>query len=90
MQLLIDFILLSFVCYRLAQLITIERGPFAIFETLRQKTSDIEFVGELLTCPYCLGMWIALPLSLYATGIDWYIAWLAIAGGQAFLQGLSK
>ncbi len=95
----LNYVLLVFACYRLAQLITLDEGPFSIFSKLRIKVGAYDYgengeaktgLGRAMTCLYCLGIWIALPLSLYATGIDWYIAWFAIAGGQAFLQGLSR
>ena len=99
-----EIIILSLVCYRLAQLIATDEGPSfwrdkGIFLVLRvrlgaydrgENGEAITALGRAISCPYCLGMWIAFPLSFFVTGIHWYIAWLAIAGGQAFLQGLSK
>lgn len=100
-----NFILLSFVCYRVARLFAIDEGPTfwlfkrGIFLTLRVACGVYDYgengeaetaLGRAMGCPYCLGIWLALPLSLYATGTHWYIAWFAIAGGQAFLQGLTK
>jgi hypothetical protein len=97
----LDFILLTFVCYRLAQLFALDEGPFSVFHKLRVVTGAYDYddsgraktgLGRAMTCPYCLGIWIALLLSLHAIGIHWSILvwWLAIAGGQAFLQGISK
>lgn len=102
-----SFILLSFVCYRLAQLFVFDEGPTfwlfkgGTFHWLRVKAGayDLGDNGEALTglgrafnCPYCFGIWIALPLAFYATGIHpaVLIWWLAIAGLQAFLQGKTK
>jgi len=50
---------------------------------------DLDNLGRLITCPYCLGAWIALPLAIYANMSLWWLWWLAIAGLQAFLQGLT-
>jgi hypothetical protein len=95
-----NFILLSFVCYRLAQLFVFDEGPFSTFHQLRVKVGAYDLgdngkartgLGRAFNCPYCLGIWIALPLAFYATGIQWSILvwWVGIAGGQAFLQGLT-
>ncbi len=95
----LNFILLTFVCYRLAQLVTLDEGPFGIFQKIRVKAGTYDNdddgqaamgLGRVMSCPYCLGVWIALPLSVYAVGINWqiFIWWFAIAGGQAFLQGI--
>lgn len=97
----LNFALLVFICYRLAQLFALDEGPFGIFHKIRVRVGAynrddtgeaITRLGRGMSCPYCLGIWIALPLSLYATGITWQIPiwWIAIAGGQAFLQGLSN
>lgn len=96
-----SFILLSFVCYRLAQLFTLDEGPFGIFHRLRVKVGAYDLgdnskaitgLGRAFNCPYCFGIWIALPLAFIATGVSWYTLtwWLAIAGLQAFLQGLTN
>lgn len=95
------FILLSFVCYRLAQLFTFDEGPFGLFHWLRVKVGAYDLgdngkaktgLGRAFNCPYCFGIWIALPLAFYAVGIHPAVVvwWFAIAGLQAFLQGLTK
>ena len=96
---LVNLIILSLICYRLVQLVAFDEGPFSVFQRLRIVLGAYDYdaqgiaktnLGRMMTCPYCLGVWIALPLSLYASGIVWYAAWFAIAGLQAFLQGLSR
>ena len=86
-------------CYRLAQLIAFDEGSFGMFHRLRVITGAYDYdeqgqpqsaLGRLITCPYCLGMWIALPLALYVDLPLWWLWWLSIAGGQAFLQGLTN
>lgn len=94
-----EFFLLTFVCYRLAQLLAFDEGPFGIFFKLRVRAGAYDYdnqgrartaIGRMMTCPYCLGIWIALPLSLYASGIQWYIVWLAIAGASSFLWSIRR
>lgn len=51
-------------------------------------------LAEGLTCPYCAGVWVSLPLFIfviYPTTIsDLFLLLMAINGGQAFLQSLDK
>ena len=86
-------------CYRLAQLVALDDGPYKIFARFRAESGRWaaggdafwENCAELIHCPFCLGMWFGLPLALWVGGsiIDIIIVWLAIAGGQAFLQGVN-
>lgn len=83
-------------CYRLAQLIALDDGPYFIFDRIRRELGkraaeeDALWVNlaELVNCPFCLGIWFALPLAIWVGCglIEVVIYWLAIAGGQAFLQ----
>ena len=96
---LLRYILAVFACYRLAQLIAIDDGPFRIFVDtrlslgLRAANGGVSSrnMAELVNCPFCLGLWFAAPLALFVGEgiIEIVIAWLAIAGAQAFLQGVN-
>ena len=86
------FTLATLACYRIAMLVTQD----TIFQPIR----DIflfhrwnwvrNWLGELITCPYCFGVWVALFISLGLYGFTWdaLVWWLPIAGGQAFMQSL--
>ena len=93
--------LLSLACYRLARLLAFDEGPFGLVHRIRAAIGAYDYdkqgraqtgLGRMATCPYCLGMWIAIPLAYYAAGAQWMIViwWLAIAGGQSFLQGMTN
>ena len=71
-------ILAAFACYRLAQLVAIDDGPFYVFQRLRtfvgrKASADClkedrraclwYNVAQLVNCPYCLGIWFALALA---------------------------
>lgn len=87
--------------YRLSMLIALEDGPFDVLFTIRQKLGAYRrhqdgsvnptHIGKLLSCPYCIGIWVALVLALVlfpitaVTGLYWF----AIAGCQVFLESLS-
>jgi hypothetical protein len=96
---LFKFVLAVFACYRLAQLIALDDGPYSVFDRLRKElgwraANENVFwqnMAELFHCPFCLGIWFAIPLAFYVGEgiIEIVIAWLAIAGAQAFLQGVN-
>jgi hypothetical protein len=51
-------------------------------------------LAEGITCPYCVGVWLSLPLFAMLVwptyGGDLFLLLMAISGGQAFLQSLDK
>ncbi len=97
MILLVHFIAAVFACYRLARLFVVDDGPGDVFLRLRRRVGVYDLgpddrprttLGRIFECPHCLGMYLALPLALWAVGLslDVIIAWLAIAGAQSILQ----
>lgn len=86
--------------YRLSQLIAWDSGPGYSLKKLRdyinfrsQTDSGIwENIDEGINCPYCLGMYFSLIcVILFIKPREHFLLyWLGIAGGQAFLQGLTK
>jgi hypothetical protein len=50
-------------------------------------------VAEVINCPFCVGVWIALPLAVSINPfVEWktVLLWGAIAGGQAWLESMSQ
>lgn len=92
MNLAIDWrlILLTLAVYRIAQLIAIDRGPFAIFERLRDVAYKYHELGMLLSCPYCLHIWIVAALLVLGLiclpAFDAAVLLFGVAGAAAFLQ----
>jgi len=91
------FALLTLVVYRASQLLVYDDGPFdLIFRfrarvgvyTLDQNGEPTSAVGKLFACPYCVGFWLAAlaALTVAGSGKSFIILWLAIAGGQTFLE----
>lgn len=89
MELWLRVIIAGLAAYRLARMISWERGPFNCFARLRglvdpgQKT----WLGKGLNCPLCVGFWLsALTLALsYVELAALIILWIAVAGFQALM-----
>jgi hypothetical protein len=70
---ILRLILAALTCFRLAQLVTLDKGPFLVFERLRlrvegyiatseaRKQSNFwKSVADGVSCPYCAGFYIGL------------------------------
>lgn len=86
-------VVLILVNYRLAEVIAIDQISQRFRDFLAKfagkQYSFGWYVAELFSCPFCIGIWIAagLAFALKPNNFwDWFISWLAIAGGQAFLE----
>jgi hypothetical protein len=98
-------ILAALAVFRLAMMLAGEDGPLHIFRDGRRAVgrwaapmsgnsfSDearLSF-AELVNCPYCLGVWLAVPalwLALRPSKLgDLVLGWLGLSGAQALLQG---
>jgi hypothetical protein len=97
----IHFVIAALAVYRLAYMIAMEDGPFAIFSRFRlwlgRNAADRPEHGiawtlaELFNCPHCLGIWLAF---LFAPAVIWpsmitdvIIIVFALAGLQSYLTG---
>lgn len=93
-------LLLILAVYRLARFVTFDDAPFNLMlkarvaagvYNLNERGEREGFWANLLGCPYCVGLWLALFAAVSAYGWpEFVIYWLAIAGGQSFLQGLTE
>jgi hypothetical protein len=97
MNLLLSFIIGALAVYRLAHLITIDNGPFMVFDKLRkladslaEKNSIFKSLSLGLSCPYCVGVWAALfcaVLLVYrSTPTDIFLLTFGLAGLQSIIQ----
>jgi hypothetical protein len=79
------------VTWRMTHLFAIESGPGNIFANLR-RAAGTGIVFELLSCFYCLSLWIAIPLALIlATG--WrlrLLLWPALSAGAILLERIAS
>jgi len=81
-------------------MVTCENVPGFVFEKSRQriaswasdrKTTWVFSLGDLVTCEHCLGVWLALLITLliYRFTPWWWLNWLAIAGMQSAIASLT-
>lgn len=81
------FILLSLMTWRITHMLIEDVGPFAIFERWRAFAARFDRPHGfyyLMTCWYCLPLWIALPIAFLSPA--WYIYWPALAAMAVFLH----
>lgn len=90
--------------YRLAQLLSKDAGPLDVFETLREhcllaaqaarpgtlRQRVLVSLSDLVQCPYCLGVWFAVLVTVIrrvkCKPIQLLLDAVALAGGQCLLQ----
>ncbi len=88
----IAFVTLTLAVYRAAHMVTIEEGPFAVFDHLRRRIDPAQktWIGRGLNCILCASFWLSLPgaLILPAPGVTgyWWADWLALAGAVLALH----
>jgi hypothetical protein len=88
--LLIRWVFAAFATYRVARMLALEEGPFGLFDRIRDAVGGDNWLSRGLSCPYCLGFWIALVAALavteLASAFEFVMVWLSIAGAQTYLQ----
>ena len=69
--------------WRLTHLVTKEEGPWQLFERLRRAAP-----GQLLSCFYCLSLWVAAPFVWFTGGSKWekLVTWWALSGAAVLLE----
>ena len=79
------FIMLLLAIWRFTHLISLEDGPFHIFEKLRYLNN------KPFSCFYCLSMWTSFLPAVYFSSdfITLIIYWFALSGGAIILEKLS-
>ncbi len=77
-----DFLVIALAAWRLAFMISHERGPFGVFETLRARLP----LGGLTSCIFCLSVWTAgTCLLLWYTPLAVLVAVLALSAAALML-----
>jgi len=79
------------VTWRITHLIVTENGPFNVLNKLRSAAGN-GALGELLSCFYCLSLWISAPLAVILAS-SWkhrVILWPALSAGAILLERLTS
>lgn len=81
-------LILILASFRLTHLIVFD----SIMEPVRSRLENLPFIGPLISCYWCCGIWVSAALLLFS--MVWpgpsfpVMLILAIAGGQALLESL--
>ena len=77
--------------WRITHLLHAEDGPWNLIFRLRRAVGN-GFWGGLLDCFYCLSIWVAAPIALWA-GSDWpdrALLWPALSGAAILLERVTS
>lgn len=72
--------------YRVGYMVSREKGPFEVFQWLRDRFVGNNWVAEGIRCFYCVSFWMALlfsgwlVLSGTLTPAEFLLAWPGLAG----------
>jgi hypothetical protein len=84
----INLVILMLAAFRLTHLIVFD----SITAPLRRPLERIPFIGELVGCYWCCGVWVAAFLVILQLTVPRLsfplLLLLAVAGGQALLESL--
>jgi hypothetical protein len=84
----LNLALLIIASYRLTHLIVFD----SIMEPVRDSLVRVPFIGQVVTCYWCCGIWVSAALVaahlLWPAVTFWVVLILAVAGGQAILETL--
>jgi hypothetical protein len=73
--------------WRVSYFLASETGPWEVMERVRLRLGN-GFARELVTCLYCVSVWVAAPFA-YITGATWkqrVILWPALSAGAIIVE----
>jgi len=85
------FVVGSLAAFRATELWVIDRGPFRIFERIRDRSCGVPVLCEILTCYFCMSAWSSL---LYTAWLWMFMAlpvwlfpvwWFSVWGGAVLI-----
>lgn len=103
---IIDLLILALATWRLSSLIVNERGPWHVFQHIRERFGighdesgliaviPPTFMGELLTCLWCCSCWVgaAVAVMLYFQPVAtiWLVLPLALSGAAVVIEQMVR
>ena len=88
-------LLVVFGVYRIARMLALEDGPFALFSHWRGFIFEHfgnGWVNEGFNCPLCISFWLSIiPSAVLASDVlGFFMLWFGIAGMSSFLLMIEK
>jgi len=85
------FLLAALAAWRLTHLISQEDGPWDLLRRFRGSLGS-GLAWKLVTCFYCLSIWVSLPFALFVGGslVEMLVEWLAISGAAILLERATR
>lgn len=98
---MLSLLSLALATYRIARLFAIDEGPFNMFFRIRYALGAYNYdetgqpssaVGRMISCPHCLGLYVAPVLwgAMQLPHGDTIVLILAIAGAQSWLWSMAE
>jgi len=97
------FAVLALAVFRLTRILIVDDGPFDVFLKIRAwagvsrdngvtVTTKAWMWAGLLSCHWCLSVWVAFPAALLWQGISpgALAAWLALAGASSIIEEIVR
>jgi hypothetical protein len=84
------FLLATLAVWRVTHFLAKEDGPWSLVVRLRRALGR-GFTGNLVSCFYCLSIWIAIPFSFFLEGsaMERVVVWLALSGAASLLERMT-
>ena len=85
------FVLAVLATWRVTHLLANEDGPANVIFRIRQRLGNGLF-GKLADCFYCLSVWVAIPLAIFAgrDALERCVTWLALSGAACLLERIGR
>lgn len=79
------------VVWRVTHLLAVESGPMDVIGKVRH-LAGAGFIGELVSCFYCLSVWVAVPFA-YLLAENWQhrlLLWPALSAGAILIERVTS
>lgn len=80
---MLEYVVLCFATFRVANALVHESGPRQVFTSLRRWV-------QMFTCFYCLSFWVAAVVHWLATWTVQPLMWFAISGGAILAHDAAR
>lgn len=89
---LVELLIYTLATWRISSLISTEEGPFNIFGKFREVLPSDSFLENLISCIWCLSVWIALGwvgfIALFPSIAIWVALPFALSAGAIIVDSM--